>query len=73
MDVFLSKLTRFGIGLAAVGGVVNSALYNGKYNFFFSIFILWTHRKAIEVLIHRVSNYPNLLLEMSRYCCLLEI
>ena len=28
---------------------------------------------ATEALIHRASNYPDLLAEMPRYCCLLEI
>ena len=41
--------------------------------YFISIFILLTRRKATEVLIRRVSNYPNLLPEMPRYCCSLEI
>ena len=41
--------------------------------FFISIFSLLTCKKAMEVLIHRVSNYTNLLLEIPRYCCLLEI
>ena len=38
-----------------------------------SIFILLTHRKAMEVLIHRASNYPDMLLKMPSYCCLIEI
>ena len=33
-----------------------------------SIFILLIHRKATEALIHRVSNYPDLLPEIPRYC-----
>ena len=40
---------------------------------FISIFILLTRRKATEALIHRVSNYPDLLPEMPRYCCPLVI
>ena len=40
---------------------------------FISIFILLTHKKATEVRIHKVSNYPNLLPEMPRYYCPLEI
>ena len=40
---------------------------------FISIFILLTRRKATEALIHRVSNYPDLLPEMSRHCCPLVI
>ena len=43
------------------------------YFYFMSLFILLTHRKATKSLIHRVSSYPNLLLEMPRYCCLFEI
>ena len=41
--------------------------------FFVSIFILLTRRKATEALIHRVSNDPDLLPEMPRHCCPLEI
>ena len=41
--------------------------------FFFSIFILLTRRKPTEALIHRVSNYPDLLPEMPRYRCSLVI
>ena len=41
--------------------------------FYISIFILLTRRKATETLIHRVGNYPNLLPEIPRYCCLLVI
>ena len=41
--------------------------------YFISIFILLTRRKAMEELIHRISNYPHLLPEMSRYCCPLVI
>ena len=41
---------------------------NGKIIYFFiyfiSIFILLTHRKAMEALIHRASNYLDLLLEI---------
>ena len=40
---------------------------------FISIVILLTRRKATEALIHRVSNYPDLLPEMPRYCCPVEI
>ena len=43
-------------------------------NFFFIfIFILLTCRKAMEALIHRVGNYPDLLPEIPRYCCPLAI
>ena len=41
--------------------------------YFISIFILLTHRKATEVLIHSVGNYPDLLPEMPKYCCPLKI
>ena len=41
--------------------------------YFISIFILLTCRKAMEALIHRVNNYPDLLPEMPRYCCPLVI
>ena len=41
--------------------------------YFISIFIFLTRRKATEALIHRVGNYPDLLLEMPRYCCPLVI
>ena len=37
--------------------------------YFISIFILLTRRKAMEALIHRVGNYPDLLPEIPRYCC----
>ena len=39
--------------------------------FFISIFILLTRRKATEA--HRVRKYPDLLPEISRYCCPLVI
>ena len=29
MDALLSRLAKFGLGLAVAGGIVNSALYNG--------------------------------------------
>ena len=41
--------------------------------YFISIFILLTHRKATEALMHRVGNYPDLLPEIPRYCCPLVI
>ena len=41
--------------------------------YFISIFILLNHRKVTEALICRVSNYPDLLLEILRYCCPLVI
>ena len=39
--------------------------------YFIYIFIFLTHRKATEALLLRVrvSNYPDLLPEMPRYCC----
>ena len=37
--------------------------------YFISIFILLTHGKATEALIHRVGNHPDLLPEIPRYCC----
>ena len=40
---------------------------------FISIFILLICRKETEALTHRVSNYPDLLSEMPRYCCPLKI
>ena len=40
---------------------------------FISMFILMTRRKATEALIHRVSNYHDLLPKMPRYCCPLVI
>ena len=43
------------------------------FYYFISIFILLTCRKAAKAQIHRVSNYPDLLPEMPRYCCPLEI
>lgn len=30
-----SRIGQFGLGVALVGGVVNSALYNGDYGIFF--------------------------------------
>ena len=51
----------------------NSMIYLPDLFYFISIFILLTCRKATEALIHRVSNYANLLLEMKKYCCPLEI
>ena len=39
MDALLSRLARFGVGLAVAGGIVNSALYNGKLVF---ISIVWS-------------------------------
>ena len=45
--------------------------------FLFFYFYLYIYppdsQKATKVLIHRVSNYPDLLSEMPRYCCLLVI
>ena len=41
------------------------------FNIFIFIFILLTRRKGSAI--HRASNYPNLLVEMPRYCCPLEI
>ena len=41
--------------------------------FLILIFILLTRRKAIQALIQRVSNYPDLLPKMPRYCCPLVI
>lgn len=29
---FLNRIGQLGLGVAIVGGVVNSALYNGKYS-----------------------------------------
>ena len=40
---------------------------------FISTFILLTRWKATEALIHRISNYPNLLQERPKYCSPLEI
>lgn len=31
MAQFLNRIGQLGLGVAIVGGVVNSALYNGKY------------------------------------------
>ena len=58
--------------------VTNAEIHNhylGKriQFFFISILILLTCRKATEALIHRVSDYPNLLPEMPKYCCPLVI
>lgn len=33
MEALFSRLARFGVGLAVAGGVINSALYNGKIGF----------------------------------------
>ena len=44
----------------------------GTKNFFISIFILLTYKKVMEGLIHKASNYPDLLLEIPRYCCLVK-
>ena len=41
--------------------------------YFICIFILLTHRKAMEVLICRKSNYPNLLPKMPSYSVYLKI
>ena len=41
--------------------------------FFILIFILLTLKKVTEALIHRVSNDPDLLHKMPRYCCSVEI
>ena len=40
---------------------------------FIAIFILLAHREAMEALLHRLGNYPDLLPEMPRYCCPLVI
>ena len=34
-----------------------------------NLFILLTRKKATEALIHRVSNYSDLVLEMPSHCC----
>ena len=52
------------------GGNIGGKIYVIFYFYFISIFVFLTHRKAMEVLIHRVGNYPDLLLEIPRYCCL---
>ena len=43
-------------------------ILNFYFIYFISIYILLTHMKATEALIHRISNYPDLLSEMPRYC-----
>ena len=51
----------------------NYSFYFFIFIYFISICILLTRRKATEALLHRVGNYPNLLLEVPRYCCSLVI
>ena len=41
--------------------------------YFMFVSILLTRRKATEAIIHRPSNYPDVLPEMPRHCCPLEI
>ena len=49
-------------------------LFQFIYLFILSLyFILLTGRKATEMLIHRTSNYPDLLFQMPKYCCPVEI
>ena len=48
-------------------------IYSFIYLFLFNLSILLTHSKATEALIQRASNYPDLLPEMPRFCCPLEI
>ena len=44
-----------------------------QFFYFVFIFILLTHRKATEALICRVSNYSDLLPELPRYLCPVQI
>ena len=61
------KLRRFQILRLSL--VFSCSLFYLFFIYFISIFILLTRRKAMEALIHRASNYPDLLPNMPRYCC----
>ena len=45
---------------------------NDIFDYIF-IFILLNRKKAREARIRRVSDYPNLLPEMPKYCCSLKM
>ena len=62
----------FGIIVADMSQPTFTKFYYYYYFYFISVFILLTRRKVTEVLICRVSNYPDLLLKMPRYGCLLS-
>ena len=38
---FLNRIASLGLGVAVVGGVVNTALYNGEYFTAFGLFEMW--------------------------------
>ena len=61
--------SRFGLSKASVSRILCRLIYL----FYLCIYPLGYRRKATEVLIERPSNYPDLLPEMPRYCCPLEI
>lgn len=45
---FLNKIASLGLGVAVIGGVVNTALYNGKY---------FTAVRVFKTLIQTVTIY----------------
>lgn len=49
MAAFLNRIGQLGLGVAIVGGVVNSALYNGKHLAYFCVFknLLLIKRKSL--------------------------
>ena len=52
---------------------IRLTLNNFTFLYFISIFIVLTLRKVtIDNAIDKASNYPDLLLEMPRYCCPIE-
>ena len=55
--------------LAIFRALINifKSLFLHLFIYFISIFILLTCKKAMKTLIHRVGNYPDLLLEIPRY------
>ena len=53
--------------------VYSVSYFHQLFFYFIFIFILQICRKAKEALIHRASNYPDLLPKMPRYCYPLEI
>ena len=57
-------------------GAARCGVTNFIYLFIF-LFYLYIYppnsQESDEALIHRVSNFPDLLPEMPRYCCLLVI
>lgn len=71
---FFNRIAALGIGVAAIGGVVNTALYNGKMQLCFMFFQLGgfvKKRRMIWKIVKRfVGNFdsmPSCRLELNQY------